>query len=72
MRSYNFVFVLTPTFEGWQVRIWAMDFDQRSYNGRRTFYLPRCTNSRRSCRGRFRLVEGTLRVSSSALGPVEA
>ncbi|HVT09349.1 MAG TPA: hypothetical protein VHO67_17940, partial [Polyangia bacterium] len=28
MRSYNFVFVLTPDFEGWQVRIRAMDFDQ--------------------------------------------
>jgi hypothetical protein len=40
MRSYNFVFVLTPDFEGWQVRIRAMDFDQQSYNGRRTFYLP--------------------------------
>ena len=31
MRSYNFVFVLTPDFEGWQVRIRAMDFDQQSY-----------------------------------------
>ena len=40
MRSYNFVFVLTPDFEGWQVRIRAMDFDQQSYHGRRTFYLP--------------------------------
>jgi hypothetical protein len=40
MRSYNFVFVLTPDFEGWQVRIRAMDFDQQSHNGRRTFYLP--------------------------------
>jgi hypothetical protein len=40
MRSYNFVFVLTPDFEGWQVRIRAMDFDQQSYVGRRTFYLP--------------------------------
>ena len=40
MRSYNFVFVLTPDFEGWQVRIRAMDFDQQSYSGRRTFYLP--------------------------------
>ena len=40
MRSYNFVFVLTPDFEGWQVRIRAMDFDQQSFNGRRTFYLP--------------------------------
>ena len=40
MRSYNFVFVLTPDFEGWQVRIRAMDFDQQSWNGRRSFYLP--------------------------------
>jgi hypothetical protein len=40
MRSYNFVVVLTPDFEGWQVRIRAMDFDQQSYSGRRTFYLP--------------------------------
>jgi hypothetical protein len=40
MRSYNFVIVLTPDFEGWQVRIRALDFDQQSYSGRRTFYLP--------------------------------
>src|SRR5215831_6260505 len=40
MRSYNFVFVLTPDFEGWQVRIRAMDFDQQSWSGQRTFYLP--------------------------------
>ena len=40
MRSYNYVVVLTPDFEGWQVRIRAMDFDQQSYNGRKNFYLP--------------------------------
>jgi len=40
MRSYNFVVILTPDFEGWQVRIRATDFDQQSYSGRRTFYLP--------------------------------
>ncbi len=40
MRSYNFVVVLTPDFEGWQVRVRAMDFDQQSYSGGRTFYLP--------------------------------
>ena len=40
MRSYNFVVVLTPDFEGWQIRIRAMDFDQQSYNGRTKFYLP--------------------------------
>ena len=40
MRSYNYVVVLTPDFEGWQVRIRAMDFDQQSYQGRKNFYLP--------------------------------
>jgi hypothetical protein len=40
MRAYNFVVVLVPDFEGVQVRIRAMDFDQQSYNGRMKFYLP--------------------------------
>ncbi len=40
MRSYNFVFVVTPDFEEAQLRIRAMDFDQQSYNGRKKFYLP--------------------------------
>jgi hypothetical protein len=40
MRSYNYVVVITPDFEGAQVRIRAMDFDQQSYNGRKNFYLP--------------------------------
>ncbi|MDP3073114.1 MAG: hypothetical protein Q8N18_22665 [Opitutaceae bacterium] len=40
MRSYNFVFVLTPDFEEAQVRIRAMDFDQQSYDGRKNFYFP--------------------------------
>lgn len=40
MRSYNFVFVVTPDFEGSQVRIRPMDFDQQSYHGRKSFYLP--------------------------------
>lgn len=40
MRSYNFVVVLTPDFEGWQVRIRSMDFDQQSHHGRLKFYLP--------------------------------
>jgi hypothetical protein len=40
MRSYNFVFVLTPDFEETQVRIRAMDFDQQTYSGRKTFYMP--------------------------------
>ena len=40
MRSYNFVFVITPDFEGSQVRIRAMDFDQQSYHWRKNFYRP--------------------------------
>jgi hypothetical protein len=40
MRSYNFVVLLTPDFDDWQVRIRAMDFDQQSYNGRKNFYFP--------------------------------
>jgi len=38
MRSYNFVFVVTPDFEDFQIKIRAMDFDQQSYNGRKNFY----------------------------------
>ncbi len=40
MRSYNFVVVITPDFEGSQIRIRAMDFDQQTYNGRLNFYRP--------------------------------
>lgn len=40
MRSYNFVFVVTPDFEHAQLKIRAMDFDQQSYEGRKNFYLP--------------------------------
>jgi hypothetical protein len=40
MRSYNFVFVVTPDFEEAQLRIRPMDFDQQSYDGRKNFYLP--------------------------------
>ena len=40
MRSYNFVVDVTPDFEGVQVRIRSMDFDQQSYDGRKNFYLP--------------------------------
>lgn len=40
MRSYNFVFVITPDFEGAQIRIRAMDFDQQTYEGRLNFYRP--------------------------------
>ena len=40
MRSYNYVFDLTPDFEEVQYRIRAIDFDQQSYEGRRSLYLP--------------------------------
>ncbi len=40
MRSYNFVVDVTPDFEGVQIRIRAMDFDQQSYSGRMNFYRP--------------------------------
>jgi hypothetical protein len=40
MRSYNFVVVVTPDFEGAQIRIRAMDFDQQTYEGRLNFYRP--------------------------------
>lgn len=40
MRPYNFVVDVTPDFEEVQIRIRAMDFDQQSYSGRKTFYLP--------------------------------
>ena len=40
MRSYNFVVVVTPDFEGAQVRLRSMDFDQQSYEGRMNLYRP--------------------------------
>jgi hypothetical protein len=40
MRSYNFVVVVTPDFEGAQIRIRAMDFDQQTYEGRMNLYRP--------------------------------
>ncbi len=40
MRSYNYVVVMTPDFEEMQYRVRAIDFDQQSYEDRRTFYLP--------------------------------
>jgi len=40
MRPYNFVIDITPDFEGTQIHIRAMDFDQQSYCGRKNFYLP--------------------------------
>lgn len=40
MRSYNFVVDVTPDIEGNQYRMRAIDFDQQSYEGWKTFYLP--------------------------------
>jgi hypothetical protein len=40
MRSYNFVVDVTPDIEDVQYRIRAIDFDQQSYEGRKTLYLP--------------------------------
>ena len=40
MRSYNYVVDITPDIEGSQYRIRAIDFDQQSYEGRKSFYLP--------------------------------
>ncbi len=40
MRSYNYVVDITPDIEGSQYRMRAIDFDQQSYEGRKSFYLP--------------------------------
>ncbi len=40
MRSYNYVVAITPDIEGNQYRIRAIDFDQQSYEGKKSFYLP--------------------------------
>ncbi len=40
MRSYNFIVDITPDIEGSQFRMRAIDFDQQSYEGSRSFYLP--------------------------------
>lgn len=40
MRSYNYVFDITPDFEEVQFRIRAIDFDQQCYEGRKNIYLP--------------------------------
>ena len=40
MRSYNYVILITPDFEDEQYRVRAIDFDQQSYEGKRTNYLP--------------------------------
>jgi len=40
MRSYNFVFDITPDFDDVQIRIRPIDFDQQCYEGRKNIYLP--------------------------------
>ncbi|MEO0511100.1 MAG: hypothetical protein AAF065_14720 [Verrucomicrobiota bacterium] len=40
MRAYNYVVEVTPDFEETQYRVRAIDFDQQSYEGKRTLYLP--------------------------------
>ncbi|MBH8567686.1 hypothetical protein KB206_02245 [Microvirga sp. STS02] len=40
MRAYNYVIAVTPDFEDEQYRVRAIDFEQQSYEGRRTMYLP--------------------------------
>jgi hypothetical protein len=40
MRSYNFVFDITPDFDAHQFRIRAIDFDQQFYEGNKNIYLP--------------------------------
>ncbi|MEY2878554.1 MAG: hypothetical protein RLZZ15_934 [Verrucomicrobiota bacterium] len=79
MRSYNFVFVVTPDFEEAQLRIRAMDFDQQSYAGRKNFYLPQffkenvslvnfCTHQLRAeTANQYRREEQTLLLQRAAL-----
>lgn len=40
MHASNFVIVLTPDFEEVHYRIRAIDFDQQSYEGHRSIYMP--------------------------------
>src|SRR6201999_4285149 len=40
MRSDNFVIVITPDIEDYQYRIRSIDFDQQSYEGRKSLYIP--------------------------------
>lgn len=40
MRSYNYVVDITPDFDDVQYRIRAIDFDQQTYEGHKTMYLP--------------------------------
>lgn len=40
MRAYNFVVNIIPDIEDAQYRIRAIDFDQQSYEGKKSLYLP--------------------------------
>jgi len=40
MRAYNFVVEIIQDFDNVQYRLRAMDFDQQSYEGRKSIYLP--------------------------------
>lgn len=40
MRAYNFVVEITQDFDNIQYRLRAIDFDQQSYEGRKSIYLP--------------------------------
>lgn len=40
MRSYNFIIDMTADFDDTQFRFRAIDFDQQSYEGKKTMYLP--------------------------------
>lgn len=40
MRSYNYVVEMTPDFDDIQYRIRAIDFDQQTYEGNKSMYLP--------------------------------
>lgn len=40
MRAYNFVVEITQDFDNVQYRLRALDFDQQSYEGRMSIYLP--------------------------------
>lgn len=40
MHSSNFVIIITPDFEDFHYRIRAIDFDQQSYEGSKTVYMP--------------------------------
>ncbi|GHA76460.1 hypothetical protein [Pontibacter akesuensis] len=40
MRAYNYVVDITPDFEDEQYRVRPIDFDQQTYEGKKTMYLP--------------------------------